>query len=390
MLDLAGPSGTLAARMLGDMGADVLKIEPPSGDTMRRWAPFVGADSGSMSIPFIANNYNKRSVCVALEDPRSRELFHMLLNSADVLLETALPGEIEATSGVSARTATGWNPHLVWAAVTPFGQDGPRAQWRATDFTLQAAGGLMYLTGEPDGPPVAGGGRVADKMASYVAAMAIVFALLHQRRTGQGQTIDLSVQEAVASQLEWTSVDFIYDRKVSRRYGRLHPAAYPVALYQAKDGWVSLTVGKESHWQSLVEWIGDARILDPVLLDGAERLMRRDEIEPVISQWIADKEKAYLFAEGQRRRIPLAPCASPLEVTADPHLAARKFFGRLSLGGEELTIPGVPFLGANGRLPLRLPPPRLGEHTHAVLRELGFTAAQIDQLCQQRVVLIDE
>jgi crotonobetainyl-CoA:carnitine CoA-transferase CaiB-like acyl-CoA transferase len=367
VLDLCGPFGAFGARMLADLGADVVKVEPPGGDAMRSRPPFAGPPGPERSLPFFLANANKRGVVIDLDSDPGRDEFRRLAASADVVMESMPPGAMDAR-GLGYKSFAQEQPGLVWVAITPFGQDGPWAGYRLSELSAQAAGGALYLTGEKGERPVLAGGHVAEKIAGYTAALAVATAIFWREHGGTGQFIDLSIQEAVVSQMESFTTKVFYSGDVYSREGRLYPRTYPAGIFPCSDGWVSLVAGPVHQWHALRDWIDDDRLRAVRFDDLGTRMRERPYLDEIICAWTSGLGKDFLFHEGQRRRIPVGVCFAPAEVTRDEHLAARNYTTRLKhqvLG--DLTVPGRPYLLSRTPWELSRPAPLLGEHNRELL-----------------------
>ncbi len=386
VLDLAGPFATFTAKLLASYGADVIRIEPPGGDPQRKLAPVAGKGSGP-GIPFLANHTNKRSAVLDLMTLAGQRVFRRLATTADVVLETEPPGSM-ARRGIGPEQLLELNARLVYAAVTPFGQTGPYARYRATDFTAQAMGGAVFLTGEAGEKPVRGGGRVAEKMAGYTTATAVAMALIYRNATGTGQFIDVSVQEAVASQMESSAVSYWFTGMVRQRNGWRYPSTTcPAGVYPCKDGYASIVASKEHQWVAFRDWVGDERLYKEEYLLEPNRFADRDYIDPIVIEWTRTMPKAELFHDGQRRGIPIGESMTPLDLVKDLHLRARGYYVETEhpeVGTFE--FPGAPFPLSETPFRVRRPAPALGQHTAEVLAEAGLTPAEIEDLTRQGVV----
>ena len=387
VLDLAGPFGVFGTRMLADLGADVVKVEPPAGDVLRKRPPFADSATGDEgSLPFFLMNCNKRGVTLDLSTAAGQGLFRDLVASADVVVESFAPAHLDRL-GIGYASFETELENLIWIAVTPFGQSGPYAAFQLSDLTAQAIGGALYLTGEKLERPVQGGGRVAEKIAGYMTALAAVTALHWRAHGGRGQYVDLSVHEAVVSQMESFTTKIFYSGEIYSREGRLYPRTYPAGLFPCRDGWVSLVAGPRHQWEALREWIGDARLLEPRYLELDERMRDRPYLDGILCDWTAQHEKRELFEEGQRRRIPVGISFTPREVVEDGHLLSRDYLSpiRHSALGEQL-VPGRPFLAHATPWTLRRPAPTLGEHNEEVYGGLGMTPGAVRELRLQGAI----
>jgi benzylsuccinate CoA-transferase BbsE subunit len=360
VLDLCDVQGAFAGKLLAGLGADVILVEPPAGSAMRKIPPFWdGAPAGEESLFFWFYAAGKRSVAVDRADDR----FRRLLAGADVLIETGPPGSID----VDALRAA--NPRLIVASITPFGQRGPYRDWKGSDTVAQAMGGMLYVNGDPSGPPLRSLGLQAYHQAGIFAAIGIVGALLARDVTGRGQHVDVSLQAAVAGALEHVPGFWHQSQLVARRQGTLHWTRY-FRVGRCRDGWVMhCTLG---DWTSLLEWVkadgmGTA-IDDPALEEVRVRMAEAERIFAALDAWAARYTVEELVEGAQLRRIPYAAVRAPEALLSDPHLAERGFFVPIEHPELGLTVPypGAPFrLGDSPWHVSR--PPRLGEHDAEVL-----------------------
>jgi crotonobetainyl-CoA:carnitine CoA-transferase CaiB-like acyl-CoA transferase len=328
VLDLADESGVFATRILVGLGAEVLRVEPAGGDPMRRWP---GGD-----VAHAHWNTGKRTVVL---DPSDREALVGLAGRADVLVQ----------SDVDLKAPRWWFdpdelaercPRLVHVVVTPFGLSGPRSGWKGSDMVGAAAGGMMAMSGRPDSPPAVPPREQAFHLAGANAAIGALLGLAARRRTGRGQLVDVSVQECVASTLEYGALLYIHSGAVHRRDGSRYPHV-PHRLFRCRDGFVAGGYGGSPRmWTGLVEWMaehGMAAGLDrPELEDGGTRFAARDVIDEAVEAFTGRFAKAEFAEEAQRRRLPWASVDEPAEVARNPQLTARRFFVEVEVGGGVL------------------------------------------------------
>ncbi len=360
VLDLADQSAALAGKLFAGLGADVVLLEQPEGSPLRRIPPFFdGGPEGERSLFFWFYAAGKRSLVL---DPSDPSLLDGLAARADVLIETGPPG------GTAALRAA--HPRLVVASITPFGQEGPYRDWRASDLVAQAMGGMLAVSGHADGPPLHSLGLQAYHQASVLAATGILAALLARDRSGRGQHVDVSLQAAVAASLEHVPGLFHQDGRVARRQGTLHWTRF-FRVGRCKDGWVMhCTLG---DWTSLIEWVKSdgfgAEIDEPEMENPTHRQQQAERIFPVLDAWAARYTVDELYEGAQLRRIPYAAVRAPEALLADRHLAERGFFVPIEHPGLGRTVPfpGAPFLVGDTTWHVAAPP-RLGEHREAVLR----------------------
>jgi crotonobetainyl-CoA:carnitine CoA-transferase CaiB-like acyl-CoA transferase len=347
VLDLADVSGVFCTRLLVGLGAEVIRIEPPGGDPLR----------ARDALAFAHWNAGKRSVTVDLEAPGDAARFLRLAAGADVVVETFPPGQLDAL-GLGWPTLRAVNPALVLVSVTPFGQTGPRAAWRGTNLTLSALGGMTWLSGPPDGPPLNPPREQAYHLAGVNAAIGTLLALRGRRITGRGQHVEVSVQEAVAATLEYGALRYIHEGVVHCRTGHRYPHV-PHGVFPARDGFVAGGFGGSSRmWDGLLAWLreaGQAGDLDqPRFADETVRLAERAHVFSIIEAFTRGFGKAEFCQEAQRRRLPWAPVDSAVDLASSAQLEARGFFIDVDLGMWVARDLGFAFAFPDGRRPTRL------------------------------------
>ena len=370
VLDLADESGAYCGKLLADMGADVILIEPPGGARMRTIGPFHrGVRHPDRSLFFWHYNTNKRSISLDVRTAAGRRRFMALVAGADVVIDTSRPGQLDDLGLGYAALAT-CNPRVILASITPFGQSGPCRTHRGSDLICQALGGMVFVNGWPDEPPVQGLGLQAYHSAALHAAIAIMLALMARTRTGRGQQIDLSIQASVAACVEHASATYHTTGAVAHRQGTLHWTRH-FRVGRCRDG--DVLHGTLGDWTALLEWVkadGMAADLDaPVWTDAGYRRDHSEHLFTVLDAWARTYAVADLVSGAQLRRLPYAAVRPPDTLCSDPQLRARGFFAAIEHDdlGESLTYPGAPYVFSATPWRLRQRPPRLGEHTAAVL-----------------------
>jgi crotonobetainyl-CoA:carnitine CoA-transferase CaiB-like acyl-CoA transferase len=273
VLDLSQQrAGPYCTKLLAGLGADVLKVEPPTGDPLRQMGPFVGGvASAERCVPFLWLNTGKRSVTLDLAEADDRAVVQRLALEADVLVESFAPGTLRDL-GLDHAALARRNPRLVTISISSFGQDGPYRDYRATERELQALGGLMHMTGEADRPPLVCGPAMAQYTAGLHAFVAALIALVRRERDGIGDHVDLSMHESVLENIETVITNFLHAGKVARRGGH---AFAPWGLYQCADGWAAVIGGPFRRWRRASELFGEPRLLDPKLAHVNGRLQHR-------------------------------------------------------------------------------------------------------------------
>lgn len=376
--------GPYATMLMAKAGADVIKIEPPQGEPLRRRAP----PGKSTTFPIAMLNGNKRAVTLNLKDGRGRDLLFRMVKKADVLLENFAPGVMD-------RLGVGWsvlheiNPRLVYASGTGYGLSGPDRDNLAMDLTIQAVSGLISVTGFPDGPPVKAGPAVVDFISGIHLYAATITALFERERTGIGRLVEVAMQEAAYATLTSQLEAYWQSGKVHPRTGNASHGRVPINVYPAKDGYIAMNLAVEEHWHSLLKAMGREDLRDdPRFNSPAARLKHREETDGLIAAWTQTLGKMEIFAIAKRMRIPLAPVREVDEVMHDCHMHERGFL--VEIEHDEIgpvTVPTSP-LRFHGADPVpTLPSPKLGQHNDEIYGGwLGLSAADIAGLQADGVI----
>jgi crotonobetainyl-CoA:carnitine CoA-transferase CaiB-like acyl-CoA transferase len=387
VLDLANERGVYCGKLFADLGADVVKVEPPGGDPSRWIPPFWGDKPGpDSSLFFLYTNANKRSVTLDLETVGGRSVYLRLAADADLVIETFPPGHLDALGlGYGALSAA--NPRLVLTSITGFGQTGPFRDYASSDLIASALGGCMYVIGHPEDPPVRLAGGQADIGAGLYAAVGSIIALRVSAATGRGQHVDISALETTVSTTHVAGVSkWLDDRLVSKRMGSGLPASIPSGAYRCQDGLVYLMVNRPAHWKALAEWIhavtGNEEVLLP-MFDGpsSARYEYRELLDVYIEELTSQLTVEAAYREGQRRHIAFTPVNTAEAVANDPHLAARDYFQELEHPGRgTLRYAGAPYRLSETPWSLRTPAPGVGEHNDSEFLKASSTSGKDPEL----------
>jgi crotonobetainyl-CoA:carnitine CoA-transferase CaiB-like acyl-CoA transferase len=390
---LAGPTATQA---LADLGAEVIKIERPgAGDDTRGWGPPFVADAGGEesgpSAYFLSANRGKQSVAVNLADPRGQALVQKLALQSDILVENFKPGDL-ARYGLGYASLSALNPRLIYCSITGFGQTGPNAHRAGYDFLVQGEGGLMSLTGDPDGPPMKAGVGIADLMCGMYAAVGILAAVEARHGSGKGQHIDLALMDAQVAMLANQGVGYLTDGKVPPRRGNDHPTIVPYGTFPAQDGSFILAIGNDSQFARFVALAGAPGLAsDARFASNAARVRNRAVLVPLIAALTAGRTAAEWLAACESEGIPAGPVNDLSQVFASPQVAARAMKVAMPLrSGQEVSLIGNPLKLSETPVTYAKAPPGLGADTGAVLaRTLGLTGAELQALAAAGVIAGD-
>lgn len=391
---LAGP---WAGQILGDLGADVIKVERPEvGDDARELGVRPTTPDGRPvpSSMFLVANRNKRSLSVDFTKSAGAELIRKLVLKSDVVIENFLPGTL-AKYGLDHLSLSRINPRLIYCSITGYGQDGPYRSRPGYDGVFQAEGGLMSVTGLPDGVPGGGpmkaGPSVVDVTAGYVAAVAILAALRSRERTGLGQRIDTALLDSVLS-LQSTMVQtYLTSRRPLQRSGTTGNGGHPSQVFECADGPIYITAGKQSHYEALCRVLGLNELIDdPRFTNNRLRLLNRDAWNQVAGPIIASLRRRHLLDALIAAHVPAGPVADHHEVFADEHVRTRE----LEISMENPEAPGAhvsmlasPFRLSGTPVHYRLRPPRVGEHTEEIVTGLlGLSEADLELYRREGVV----
>lgn len=368
-------SAAYAAKLMADLGADVVKVEPPAGDESRRRGPFPRGleDDPEASGLFIYLNANKRGVTLDLSTGAGRRTLLQLLATADVFINNFTPRELDRLDLHHAAIAAKL-PELVYTSVTPFGLTGPHRDWEATNLTVVAASGWASVTpgNSPyeDLPPLKAFGSQADFQAANHAAVATMGGLFARRKTGSGQLIEVSAQECISAALELALVTYTYTGRVASRLGIRTSA--PMEIMECRDGLIFVMTADPHQWDAFVHVMGDPDWAKWEIFDDRfKRGENRDALRPLIEAWLMERTVEEVFDLAGEARLPFAPVSNIGDLMSSPHLKARGFFvtARHPVAGE-ITVPGAPYIMPETPWELRTPAPLLGEHNDEVLGAL--------------------
>ena len=383
---LAGPTCT---QLLGDLGADVIKIERPGeGDDTRKWGPPYlkdkNGDDSAESGYFLASNRNKRSVAIDIAAPQGQDLIRRLLGSCDVLIENFKTGGL-AKYGLDYPSLKERFPKLVYCSITGFGQTGPMASQAGYDFLALAQGGIMSITGEEDGPPLKVGVGIGDIVCGLYASTAILAALRHRDGCGRGQYIDLALLDSTVAWLANVGVDYLLSGRVPKRHGNQHPTIVPYQLLATSDGHFTLAIGNESQFRKFCEFAGCPELADDARYrTNSLRAKNRAALSAAIEAIARTKPTDHWVNGLSALGVPAGPVNDLAQVFRDPQVRHREMeiaVANPDAAGGTVPLIGNPIKFSETPVDYRRPPPRLGQHTDEVLTELlGLGPGEIGRL----------
>lgn len=376
--------------MLADLGATVIKIENPKDpDYTRTFPPMVDANGGHASAFFAQYNRNKQGVSLDLRSEDGKDLLRKLVRKADVLVENFRPGVMDKL-GVGYDVLRAENPRLIYAAISGFGRSGPNRNRPAYDNSGQAAGGLWSMNGYPGMPPVRVGTIIGDLSASLYAAVGILAALREAERTGIGQVVDISQQDAVLSLTESAVIRFTVDGEIAEPLGNEHPFVRPYGQFPCADGFVFFGGYTDKFWKITCEIFGEPETARDPRIDTMEKRFNPEVhetvVKPLLHRWFTRYTKAQLEAMAGDA-VPLSAIKTIDEVVADPHIRARGMIVDIPVSGRPVPMFGLPIKLSGADSSVHGPAPALGEHNADILQGmLGIDDATFARLCQNGVI----
>ena len=379
-------AGPYCSMFLGDLGADVVKVEQPdTGDDTRGWGPpFAGGESAY----FLSINRNKRSLALDLKSKRAVELLRQLVKVADVVIENFRPGTMQRF-GLAEQDLRKLNPRLIYASLTGFGADGPMSDWPGYDLIVQAWGGLMSITGAPDGEPVKVGVAIIDLVAGLMLGKAVTAALFAREKIGVGQRIDTSLLEAEVASLINVGSNYLVGGKVPTRWGNAHPNIVPYQNFKTADGYLVIGVASEVIWKRFCQAIGRPNLTDDArFANNSLRVENRTKLIALLSEVFLQRDNETWFKLLTAAEVPCSPVQTIDQVFQAPQVLHRDMVMEIEHPtAGKVRMAGIPVKFSVTPASLRLPPPLLGEHNEAILSNwLGMSAEAIDELKKEKII----
>ena len=365
--------------LMADMGAEVIKVEPPPlGDDSRQWGPpFIGG----ISTYFLAVNRNKKSIGLNLKTDDGRRVLWKLIERADVLIENFRPGVLDKL-GFSYDAVSRVNSRTVYCSISGFGQTGPYRNRPGYDVIAQGESGAMDLTGFPDGPPMKIGPSVADVVTGMNAFQGILLALLARHRTGKGQWVDISLLDSMVSTLTYHALIYLSTGKPPQRMGTRHPSIVPYESFKASDGFVNIAVTNPKQWMHFCTALGFPEIAaDPRFEKMPSRIANYEVLKPIMDSAISKLTRAEVIHRMSEAGIPVGPVNTVADIMEDPQMDAREMVVKLTHPEYgPLRVMGIPIKLSDTPGSVETAPPRFGEHNGQILEMLGYDADEIAQM----------
>lgn len=399
VLDLSRRFSHYAGKLFADMGADVILVEPPrTGCELRSEPPYIGdRTDNEYGIPYFYFNTSKRGVTLDLGSTEGRDIFLDMVKRADLVIEDSTPGTMQRY-GLDYDALSRVRSGIVMTSLTPYGQTGPYAGYAADDLTLLAMGGFLNMMGYPDAAPTQAAGNQAYAIGNMFAAVGSMIAILGAQTSGEGQHVDISIQESVTMALENAAQFYDLEKRVRTRFAGSQRQA-GTGIFECLDGYVYIFAGGMAairFWGNLVQWMKDEKVPSYEVLDGAEwsdmSFLNSEEAKDMFSNMFSEVarrgSKDGLYREAQRRRVPLCPVSTVADVASNRQLIYRDFFATVghAPSGRDIRMPGAPFRLTETPSRVSRPAPQLGQHNAEVFGALGVTADRMKQLSQAGVI----
>ena len=379
---LAGPYATM---ILSDLGADVIKIEQPEiGDESRNFGPF----KNGFSLYFMSVNRGKRSITLDLKTDRGKDIFKQLVKQSDILVENFRPGTMKKL-GLDYEILAAEHPALIYAACSGFGQTGPFAEKGAYDMIIQGMGGIISITGEPDGPPVRVGTSISDITAALFTTIGILSALHNRNSTGKGQLVDVAMLDSLVAVLENAIVRYFATDEIPQPLGSRHPAITPFEAFESADGHIIIAIGNDTLWAKFCEHVDQKNLIsDPRFRTNVERTANHSELFPILSEIMRQRTTDEWIDALENIGVPCGPINTIDKVVNHPQVQARDMIAHVihqMTGAVE--VPGLPIKLSDTPGDVDIPAPNLGEHTVEILTDvLKMSTDEVKQLKQEKII----
>lgn len=379
---LAGPFATM---VLGDLGAEIIKIEIPDvGDDSRSFGPFIKKESAY----FMSINRNKKSMTLNLKKPEGVDILKKLVRKADVIVENYRPGTMEKL-GIGYNVLKEINPRIIYAACSGFGHTGPYSQRPAYDVIVQGMGGIMSITGQPGGPPTRVGASIGDITAALFTAIGVLAALNVREKTGKGQKVDVAMLDCQVAILENAISRYFVSGKSPEPIGNRHPSITPFSSFKTKDGFVIIAIGNDNLWAKFCSVVERTELIDDTRFKtNPDRTKYWNELEPILNEIFSEKTTDEWLEVLEKAGIPCGPINDVERVVKDPQIKAREMLVELEhpVAGK-MKVPGIPVKFSETPGQIENPAPLLGQHTEEILAGmLGFSDNEIENLRANKII----
>jgi crotonobetainyl-CoA:carnitine CoA-transferase CaiB-like acyl-CoA transferase len=387
ILDLSQTAaGPLCSMMLADMGADVIKVEIPGrGDGLRHWGPpFLGGEG----VYFLGLNRNKKSMTLNLKSQQGKDIFYKILLDADVLIENFRPGTMERL-GLTYEEIIKKNPRIVYCRISGYGQNGPYYKRGGYDLIAQGESGIMLVTGEEERPPSKVGIAVVDFGTGMNAAYGVLAALFAREKIGTGQIVDVALFDTAIYWMTFQQIGaYLASKKPAKRLGTAHPVAAPYEAYKTKDIYITIGCSADRNWKKLCDILGKNELInDPRFLTNPKRVENRKSLTAILSQIFSTKKGDEWLRELREVGIPCGPINTLNKVVSDPQLLHREMLVEMNHPtAGTIKVPGIPVKLSQTPGEIKIPPPKLGQHTKEILLDLGYNEEEIQDLQANKVI----
>lgn len=384
ILDLTqAMAGPIATMLLGDLGADIIKIEPPTGDQTRTWAP---PYINGISAYFLSVNRNKKSISLDLKSPSGQDILRKLAAKADILMENFRPGTL-GRLGLSYEEAQKENPGLIYCSLSGYGQDGPQKDWPGYDLTVLANSGLLSINAEEGRTPIKFGVPIADIVSGMFANTAILSALYERTMSGKGQHIDMSMLDANFTILTNQAFNYFATGRNPRKLGSAHSSIAPYQVFKTGDSFIALAVGTEKLWKVFCSSIGRNDLTDHELFsENVLRVQNRDKLVEELERTFSKTTTSELFQKFLKAGIPAAPINTIEEAVDNPQIKARGMVSSMETSYGKIPVMGSPFKMSRTPGKVSKAPPLLGEDTESILSDLGYSREEIEAMESSGVI----
>ncbi len=376
---MAGPFATM---LFGDLGADVIKIEPLQGDQTRSWAP---PYMNGISSYFMSTNRNKKSMAIDLKTKEGKVILEKLIGQSDILVENFRPGVMEKL-GFSYDKVKSLNSRIVYCSISGYGQTGPMKDYPGYDLAILAMSGLLGITGNPGEPPVKFAVPIADITTALFAAVSILAAIYNREVTGEGQYIDLSMLDSNFLVLTHQLMSYLSTGKNPEKLGSAHSSIAPYQAYKTSDSYIVITVGTEKLWKIFCDTINPALADRGEFKTNVDRVSHRELLKQEIEKALKDKTTIEIYSLLVQNGIPCAPVNSVSDAVSNSQIKFREMIVGMNADYGNIKIPGTPFKFSKTPGEIKLPPPSLGNGNDETLKNLGFTFAQIEELYKKNII----